>query len=79
MDPAGLGFGLGNAVLLLSCVAVSLVCLAKSPRWSAVVPAATVIGLLQLENAGGLMVLFAWWFAAWQVRDTTATGEEVAA
>lgn len=68
VEGAGIGFGLGNAVLMLGCVAVSLACLAKSPRWAAVVPAATVFGLLQLENAGGLVVLVAWWFAAWKVR-----------
>jgi hypothetical protein len=77
VESAGVGFALGNAVLLLSCVAMSVLCLAKSPRWAAVVPAATVIGLLQLENAGGLVILLGWWFAAWQVTARSAAAVEV--
>ena len=67
VEGAGIGFGLGNAVLLLSCVAMSALCLIKSPRWAAVVPVATAVGLLLLENAGGLLVLAVWWFAAWRI------------
>lgn len=60
VEAAGIGFGLGTAVLLLGCVAMALACLIWPPRWAAPVPAATAVGLLLLESGGGLLVLAAW-------------------
>lgn len=68
VEAAGIGFGLGNAVLLMGCVVMSLVCLVRSPRWAAVVPAGTAVGLLWLENGGGLLCLAVWCLAAWRVK-----------
>jgi hypothetical protein len=53
VDAAGIGYGLGTMVFLLSFIAMTVLCLARSPRWSAVVLVSTAVGLLQLDNAGG--------------------------
>jgi len=72
VDPVGIVYGLGGGALLLSLVAMTAVCLVRPPRWAALVLVATVVGMLQLENGGGVVVLAAWWFAAWKVGRTAS-------
>ena len=73
VDAAGIAYGLGGLVFLLSCVAMTVMCLVRPPRWAALVVVATVVGTLQLENGGGVVVLAAWCVAAWNVgRDNSS-------
>jgi hypothetical protein len=61
---AGTAYALGTAALVLGLAVTTAVLLWRPPRWPAVVTLLTLVGLVQLENGGGLLLLAGWLYAA---------------
>lgn len=60
IDAAGTVYFVAVTVTMAATVALSVVLLAGRPRWPGLVAAATVVGIINLERGGGVLVLLAW-------------------
>jgi hypothetical protein len=68
VDAAGSVYLVSTSLTMLTMIALAGVLLASRPRWPGVVVLGTLIGMLNLELGGGVLVLLAWGAAAFAVR-----------
>jgi hypothetical protein len=71
VDAAGSVYFVSVSLTMLTMVALSVVLLAGRPRWPGLVVLSTLIGIINLEAGGGILVLVAWGAAAIAVRPPT--------
>ena len=68
IDAAAVAYYLGAATMLVGLVLLAVVLVVGRPRWPALVVLGTVVGLIGLESAGGLLIMTVWVVAAVEVR-----------
>jgi len=71
VDAAGSVYLVSSSLTLLTMIALAGVLLARRPRWPGVVVLGTLVGMLNLELGGGVLVLLVWGAAAFAVRPRT--------
>jgi hypothetical protein len=71
---AGTAYFIGTTALVAGLAISTVVLLLRPPRWPAVVTALSLVGLVKLENGGGLLLLAGWVYAAWAARRTPPPG-----
>lgn len=71
VDAAGSVYLVSTSLTMLTMIALAGVLLASRPRWPGVVVLGTLIGMLNLELGGGVLVLLVWGAAAFAVRPRT--------
>ena len=72
VDAAGSVYFVSVSLTMLTMIALAGVLLAGQPRWPGVVVLSTLIGMLNLEAAGGVLVLLAWGATAIALRQWTS-------
>lgn len=73
VDAAGNAFLVSVSLTMLTMIALTGVLLTGRPRWPGGVVLATLIGMLNLEAGGGVLVLAVWGAAAMAVRSPPAS------
>jgi hypothetical protein len=71
VDAAGIVYLVSTSLTMLMMIALAGVLLASRPRWPGVVVLGTLIGMLNFELGGGVLVLLVWGAAAVAVRQRT--------
>ncbi|MBA2560705.1 MAG: hypothetical protein H0V07_12650, partial [Propionibacteriales bacterium] len=71
VDAAGSVYFVSVSLTMLTMIALTGVLLAGRPRWSGLVVLSTLVGMLNLEAGGGILVLVAWGATAIAVRPPT--------
>jgi hypothetical protein len=71
VEAAGSVYLISVSLTMLTMIALAGVLLAGRPRWSGVPVLTTLIGMLNLEAGGGILVLAMWGATAMAVRSPT--------
>lgn len=73
VDAAGSVYFVSVSLMMLTMIALAGVLLVDRPRWPGLVVLSTLIGMLNLESGGGVLVLVVWCATAIAVRPRTTT------